>query len=79
MKKGIDKTLKHNMGVSLDFDGNKASIRGSYLAVSLYDASGKYLKSAGQRQTIDLSAMPSGTYILRVATASGVKTFKVAK
>ena len=76
---GIGKALNSNMGVSLDFDGNKASIHGAYLAVSLYDASGKYLKSAGQRQAIDLSAMPAGTYVLRVATAAGVKTFKVAK
>ena len=76
---GIGTAQNPNMGVSLDFDGNKAIVRGAYLAVSLYDASGKYLKSVGQRQAIDLSAMPAGTYILRVATAAGVKTFKVAK
>lgn len=76
---GIGTAQNPDMVVSLDFDGNKASVRGAYLAVSLYDASGKYLKSVGQRQTIDLSAMPAGTYILRVATAAGVKTFKVAK
>ena len=76
---GIGTAQNPNMGVSLDFDGNKAIVRGAYLAVSLYDASGKYLKSVGQRQAIDFSAMPAGTYILRVATAAGVKTFKVAK
>lgn len=65
--------------VKLDFDGNTIRIKGSWLYANVYTASGAVVTGGNRGSSFNIGNFPSGTYIVRVATADGVKSFKLAK
>lgn len=76
----VDKTTTENVkSVKIDFDGNILKIFGNYIHANIYGADGMLVKGGSKGATFDLGKLPAGTYIIKVATMNGVKTFKVAR
>lgn len=52
------------------------------ISLKLYSADGKIViskKASGQKERMDVNALPQSSYILRVETADGIKTVKIIK
>lgn len=65
--------------VSLDFNGGIVILKGCYMYANVFNASGALVDGGKCDAVFDLNGHPSGTYIVKAVTASGIKTFKVAK
>lgn len=76
---GITKPADNRDCVSMQYADNKIRLSGTYVAANVFNASGKLVRTVGNGSVIDLSAMPAGTYMVKVATPMGIKTFKVAR
>lgn len=77
---GISRPVTEVDGVGIDWRGRSLlTVKGDYSRADVYSTSGALLMSGGQGRTFNLSRMPNGTYIVKVTTANGVKSFKVAK
>lgn len=65
--------------VKIEYTNGRFDIKGNYYYANVYDTNGRIVAS-GKRGTIfDLSAQPVGTYIVKVAGATGVQTLKVIR
>lgn len=66
--------------VNVRFSGrNFVYITGEYSSADVYAADGTLVSRVGQGTPVNLSGRSAGTYVVKVQTADGVKTFKVAK
>lgn len=75
----IDRT-QAAAGVSVDLHADGTLyVNGLYTKAWLYNAAGVLNATAVQGQTLSVKTLPAGTYIVKVETKDGVKTFKVAK
>lgn len=72
-------TAGEKVNVKLDFDGNTIRIKGNWLYANVYTASGTVVTGGNRGASFNIGNFPSGTYIVKVATADGVKSFKLAK
>lgn len=65
--------------VDIDIKGQHLFVNGRYSMATLYDAAGHQVARGGQGYVFALSNMPAGTYIVRVVTAEGEKSFKFVR
>lgn len=65
--------------VNVKFGGGNILITGKYDKAEVYSASGAVVAVGGQGHALGTSNIPAGTYIVKVSTTNGVKTFKVSK
>lgn len=66
--------------VNVKFAGrNFVYITGEYSSADVYAADGTLVSRVGQGTPVNLSGRSAGTYVVKVQTADGEKTFKVAK
>lgn len=66
--------------VNVKFAGrNLVYITGEYSSADVYAADGTLVSRVGQGTPVNLSGCSAGTYVVKVQTADGEKTFKVAK
>ena len=59
--------------------GNTVYITGEYSKAELFNANGMRIAVAGQGSTLNLSGCAKGAYVVKVTTANGVQTVKIAK
>lgn len=59
--------------------GNLVYINGEYTSAKVYAANGTLVATVAQGTPANLAGKAAGTYIVKVETAKGEKTFKVAK
>ena len=72
-------TMNKGSELSMSYKNNVLSIIGASVCGNVYDASGKLVRTIAQGGSLDMSAMPAGTYVVKVATATGIKTYKIAR
>ena len=66
--------------MNVRFSGrNFVYITGEYSSADVYAADGTLVSRVCQGTPVNLSGRSAGTYVVKVQTADGVKTFKVAK
>ncbi len=70
--------IRANVGVSFG-NGGMLYVNGEYHKATVYNASGSVVAEGGQGKAFNLGANASGVYVVKVETASGLKTFKVAR
>lgn len=77
---GIALAKAENEAVKLDYrQGGNLYVNGLYRRASIYNAAGKLVAQGGQGHAFNLSAKAGGVYVVKVETAQGVKTFKLAR
>lgn len=54
-------------------------VNGEYTRADIYSAQGSLIDTGGQGKAFNLGSQPAGAYIVKVTTADGTKTFKVAR
>lgn len=59
--------------------GNLVYINGEYTSAKVYAANGALVATVAQGTPANLAGKAAGTYIVKVETANGEKTFKVVK
>ncbi len=59
--------------------GSCLYIDGAYDRLDVYAANGMAVTRANGAQSVDLSALPAGVYVVRLAAGAGAETFKVVK
>ena len=75
--KNIENIRNH---VSISYaGGNLVYINGEYTSAKVYAANGTLVATVAQGTPANLAGKAAGTYIVKVETAKGEKTFKVAK
>ncbi len=76
---GID-AIKASDNVSIDYRAcGTLFVDGEYASAQLYNVSGALLDGGKQGKIFSLANRANGTYIVKVNTAEGVKSFKVVK
>lgn len=65
--------------VSINWRGGDITVNGNYDRAEVYSAAGALLSSGAQGDKLGLKAQAGGTYIIKVTTAQGVKSFKIMK
>lgn len=70
--------IKNNIGIDYR-RGGMLYINGEYLNADVYSASGALVASGKQGKAFNTAGLAGGTYVVKVTTANGVKTFKFAK
>lgn len=76
----IDRVNEIRSNVSIDYrNSGSLFVNGEYQEATVYNAAGARIAVGKQGKSFNLSNSPSGTYIVKVTTANGVKSFKVAK
>ena len=71
-------SVRSNVGVKLTASG-ALFVTGEYGKAAVYNAAGAVVAEGGQGKAFNMAGKASGTYIVKVDTANGTKTFKVAK
>lgn len=70
--------IKNN--ISIDYrQGGILYVNGEYNSAEIYGVGGSLVMNGGQGDAFNLSSLPSGTYVVKVAYNGGVKTFKVLR
>lgn len=68
--------IKNNVGISYN-RGSVLYINGQYRQADLFDTSGSLVATGKQGKTFDTGSLPSGTYVVKVTTDEGTKTYKI--
>lgn len=76
---GISRAEKVLNNVGVDWRGQRLIVNGAFNKAEVYSASGALVGTLSQGQVLGTSSLANGTYIVRVTTADGVKSFKIAK
>lgn len=77
---GIDRVKAIRSNVSIDYRaGGSLFVNGEYNDATIYNAAGARIMGGKQGTKFDMNALPTGTYIVKVNTATGDKTFKVVR
>lgn len=76
---GVENTTTEKQAVKVNLENNVVKIVGNHLYANVYSADGVLVKGGKKGTSLDLSNFPTGTYVVKVATFTGVETFKVAK
>lgn len=72
-------TLNKGSQPAVSYKDHVLTVIGASVCGNVYDASGKLVRTIAQGGSFDMSTMPAGTYIVKVATATGIKTYKIAR
>ena len=76
----IDRVQAIRGNVSVSFaGGNTLFVNGEYDKATIYNAAGAVVAEGRQGKAFNMAGKAAGTYIVKVDTANGMKTFKVAK
>lgn len=65
--------------VSINWRGGDLTVSGDYERADVYTTAGALVASGAQGNALGLTAATRGTYIVKVTTATGVKSFKIMK
>lgn len=65
--------------VSVNWRGGDLTVSGDYDRACVYNAAGALVAGGAQGSALGMAAAAKGTYIIKVATAQGVKSFKIMK
>ncbi|MGN0221989.1 MAG: T9SS type A sorting domain-containing protein [Prevotella sp.] len=77
---GISLSERVDSSVKVDYrKGGALFVNGEYSSACIYDAAGKRVAQGGQGKSFSLAGMPSGVYVVKVNTAHGTQSFKVAR
>ena len=77
---GISLSERVDSSVKVDYrKGGYLFVNGEYSSAYIYDAAGKRVAQGGQGKSFNLAGMPSGVYVVKVDTAHGAQSFKVAR
>lgn len=76
---GVDRIDAIRGTVDIDYTGGMLYVNGEYTRADIYSAQGSLIDTGGQGKAFNLSSQPAGAYIVKVTTADGTKTFKVAR
>lgn len=77
---GISRTNLDADNVSVDYrPGGQLFVNGEYLRASVYNAAGALVDEGQQGESFNLAGMPNGTYIVKVVSDHGCKSFKVLR
>ena len=77
---GISLSERVDSNVKIDYRrGGALFVNGEYSRATIYDAAGKQVAQGGQGKSFNLTGMPSGVYVVKVNTAHGTQSFKVAR
>lgn len=77
---GISLAERVDSNVKIDYRrGGALFVNGEYSRATIYDAAGKQVAQGGQGKSFNLTGMPSGVYVVKVNTAHGTQSFKVAR
>ncbi len=71
-------SIRSNVGVKLT-EGGALFVTGEYNKATIYNAAGAVVAEGGQGKAFNMAGKAAGAYIVKVDTANGTKTFKVAK
>lgn len=72
------KAIKSNISITYN-RGSMLYINGEYDKAEVFNASGTKVAQGRQGKAFNMSGMPSDTYLIKVESAGGDKTFKVVK
>lgn len=70
--------IRSDVGVSFA-GGNTLFVNGEYDKATVYNAAGAVVAEGCQGKAFNMAGKAAGTYIVKVETANGTRTFKVAK
>lgn len=70
--------IRNNVGIDYRESGN-LYVNGEYNEAVVYNAAGQMIATGKQGTAFSLSSQPAGTYIVKVSTSKGLKSFKVIK
>lgn len=71
-------TIKNN--ISIDYrKGGELFVNGEYNKATVYSVGGTAVLEGVQGESFNMTSLPSGTYIVKVAYDGGTKTFKVLR
>lgn len=76
---GVDRIDAIRGTVDIDYTGGMLYVNGEYTRADIYSAQGSLIYTGGQGKAFNLGSQPAGAYIVKVTTADGTKTFKVAR
>lgn len=76
---GVDRIDAIRGTVDIDYTGGMLYVNGEYTRADIYSAQGSLIDTGGQGKAFNLGSQPAGAYIVKVTTADGTKTFKVAR
>lgn len=76
---GVDRIDAIRGTVDIDYTGGMLYVNGEYTRADIYSAQGSLIDMGGQGKAFNLGSQPAGAYIVKVTTADGTKTFKVAR
>ena len=76
---GIGRAERIAQAVNVNYGGGVLVVTGEYDRAELYNAAGTLVAGGGQGKAFSLAGQPAGTYIVKVTTADGVKSFKFAR
>ncbi len=77
---GISLSERVDSSVKIDYRrGGALFVNGEYTSACIYDAAGKRVAQGGQGKSFNLTGMPNGVYVVKVNTAHGTQSFKVAR
>lgn len=76
---GVDRIDAIRGTVDIDYTGGMLYVNGEYTRADIYSAQGSLIDTGRQGKAFNLGSQPAGAYIVKVTTADGTKTFKVAR
>ena len=76
---GVDRLDAIAKSVNVECNGGTLVVTGEYSRADIYTAQGALIATGGQGKAFNISGQPAGAYIVKVTTANGVKTFKIAR
>lgn len=76
---GIAGTSVDGGEVNVSWRGGALNISGDYSRAEVYSAAGALVASGSQSDASGVSALAGGTYIIKVTTETGVKSFKIMR
>lgn len=71
-------SIKNNVDISYT-RGGTLYVNGEYNSVEVFNSSGMAVASGKQGKAFGTAALPTGTYIVKVNTDNGVKTYKIVR
>lgn len=70
--------IRNNVGIDYRQSGN-LYVNGEYNEAVVYNVAGQMIATGKQGTAFSLATQPAGTYIVKVSTSKGTKSFKIVK
>ena len=76
---GVERVDAKRNNVGIDYRGGQLVVTGEYDRADVYNAQGALVATGGQGKMFNMEGNPAGAYIVKVTTADGVKSYKLAR